>query len=213
MTTTPLDRLRASIDGLNERERRLLGVLGVVFALIVVVLPIYLVTSSISDIDAENRAISTVLRDIGRARTTLAQRQAEREAAQARYREAAPPLGSFLEARASEQELSLREVVDQPEKIVGDFRRRNARATLPGVELRKAIKMLTSIENSRYPVAVERIQIEHFRGGEDSYNVQIGVIAYDSQEPERDASSMAGNMSTRSSTGMATTMRAGPPAP
>ncbi|MBX3251487.1 MAG: type II secretion system protein M [Myxococcales bacterium] len=210
MTTTPLDRLRASIDGLNERERRLLAVLGVVFALIVIVLPLYLVTSSISEIEAENRAISTVLRDIGRARGTLAQRQAEREAAQARYREAAPPLGSFLEARASEQQLSLREVTDQPEKIVGDFRRRNARATLPGVELRKAIKMLTAIENSRHPVAVERIQIEHFRGGEDSYNVQIGVIAYDAQEPAAGASSMAaGNMSTS----MASAMRAGPPAP
>lgn len=203
----PMDRLRAYADGLNERERKLLGALGVVFALIVVLLPIYLVTSSISEIEEENRQISQVLRDIGRARGTLAQRQAEREAARARYQQAAPPLGSFLEARATEQELSLREVTDQPEKVVGDFRRRNVRATLPSVGLRKVIKLLTSIENSRFPVAVERIQIEHFRSGEDSYNVQIGVIAYDAEETEEPASSMRGEPSSMR------TGRAGPPAP
>ncbi|MCU0676639.1 MAG: hypothetical protein MUE69_28080 [Myxococcota bacterium] len=83
------------------------------------------------------------------------------------------------------------------------------RATLPSVGLKKVIKLLTSIENSRFPVAVERIQIEHFRGGEDSYNVQIGVIAYDAAEPEAgevDASSMRGDSSMRAG-------RAGPPAP
>ncbi|MCA9613334.1 MAG: type II secretion system protein GspM [Polyangiales bacterium] len=202
-----MDRLRAYADGLNERERKLLGALGVVFALIVVLLPIYLVTSSISEIEEENRQISQVLRDIGRARGTLAQRQAEREAARARYQQAAPPLGSFLEARATEQELSLREVTDQPEKVVGDFRRRNVRATLPSVGLRKVIKLLTSIENSRFPVAVERIQIEHFRSGEDSYNVQIGVIAYDAEETEEPASSMRGEASSMRAG------RAGPPAP
>lgn len=201
------DRIRAYSDGLNDRERRLLGALGVVFALIVVVLPLYLVSSSISDIEEENRQISQVLRDIGRARGTLAQRQAEREAAQARYQQAAPPLGSFLEARATEQELSLREVTDQPEKVVGDFRRRNVRATLPSVGLRNVIKLLTSIENSRFPVAVERIQIEHFRSGEDSYNVQIGVIAYDAQEPAAsEGTDMRGETSMRAG-------RAGPPAP
>lgn len=206
------DRVRGYVDGLNERERKLLGALGVVFALIVVVLPLYVVTSAISDIEEQNREISTVLRDIGRARGTLAQREAERAAAQARYQQAAPPLGSFLEARAAEQELQLREVTDQPEKVVAGFRRRNVRATLPSVGLKKVIKLLTSIENSRFPVAVERIQIEHFRGGEDSYNVQIGVIAYDAEEPEAggsDASSMGGDSSMRA--GRAG--RAGPPAP
>src|SRR5690606_22683474 len=115
--------------------------------------------------------------------------------------------GSFLEARATEQELSLREVTDQPEKVVGDFRRRNVRATLPSVGLRNVIKLLTSIENSRFPVAVERIQIEHFRSGEDSYNVQIGVIAYDAQEPAAsEGTDMRGETSMRAG-------RAGPPAP
>ena len=54
---------------------------------------------------------------------------------------------------------------------------------MPGVSLRPVVKMLTSIENSRFPVALESIQVEHFRGG-DSYNVQLGVIAYDAAQEE-----------------------------
>ncbi|MEM9067418.1 MAG: hypothetical protein AAGE52_02900 [Myxococcota bacterium] len=205
-------RIQSSIDNLNDRERKLLTALGGVFIAIVVLLPLYLVTSSISDIETENEEIASVLRDIRNAQGTLAQRQAEREASAARYGRPAPPLGSFIEARASEQELTLREVTDQPEKVLGDFTRRNVRATMPGVNLRPVVKMFTAIENSPFPVAVERIQIEHFRPG-DNYNVQVGVIAFDREQPESGESGMRGSMRGSMRASMRSGMRAGPPAP
>lgn len=201
-----VERVQGALHSLNDRERRLLTALGAVFVAVLVLLPLYLVTSSIADIEAENAEIVSVLRDIRRAQGTLAQREAEREAAAARYARPAPPLGSFIEARASEQQLTLREVTDQPEKVIGEYRRRNVRATMPGVGLRPVVKMLTAIENSPFPVALERIQIEHFRPG-DSYNVTIGVIAFDREQPEGDDSEMRARRRTREG------MRPGPPAP
>ncbi len=165
----------------NERERQLLIVMAVVAALIVLVLPLYLMGSAISDIEDENTEIAAVLREIGNSRASLAQREAESEAARSRYANPAPPLGSFVEARAGEQELTLREVTDQPEKVIGEFTRRHVRATIPNVGLRPTILMLADIENSPYPVALEKIKIEHFRAG-DRYNVQLGLIAYDSND-------------------------------
>ncbi|MFT5355173.1 MAG: hypothetical protein ACI9KE_002389 [Polyangiales bacterium] len=180
--------------------------MGFIFVGLIVFLPLYLVSSSISEISTENEGISAVLRDIAHARPQLAQREAEREASMARYRTAAPPLGSFMEARASEQELNLREVNEQPAKIVGEFRRRNTRATLPNVGLRPVVKMLTSIVNSRYPVALERLEFEHFRAG-DTYNVQVGIVTYSREDEEGDESDDDGDQS------MSTRGRAGPPAP
>lgn len=214
MAAEIMGRVQGAFERLNPRERvMVMTLVGVVIGMIVL-LPLYLLSTSISDMKDDNREIARVLRDIGRARTTLRQRQAEREAAQQRYANAAPPLGSFLEAQATEQTLTLREVTDQPVKVVGDFRRRHVRATMPSVELRPAIKLLTSIENSRYPVAVERIQIEHFRGG-DAYNVSLGVIAFDRQEEEAEEDEDTSMMSAaerrrrrRQQAGMA-----GPPAP
>lgn len=199
-------RIQGAIANLNGRERKLLGAMGVVFVGLIVFLPLYLISSSISEISTENESISEVLRSIARARPQLAQREAEREASMARYRTAAPPLGSFMEARASEQELNLREVNEQPDKVIGEFRRRNTRATLPNVGLRPVVKMLTSIVNSRYPVSLERLEFEHFRSG-DTYNVQVGIVTYSREEEEAEVETDDADEDGDQS------MRAGPPAP
>jgi len=180
-----LDSLRQQLSELNERERKLLTILGAVFAVILIVLPLYLISASISDIETENEQIADVLSEIQDARSELARRDAEREAAMARYGTPTPPLGSFVENEANQQDLRLREVTDQPEQVFGEFRRRAVRASMPNVELRPVIKMVTSIENSRYPVAVNRLQIENYRRGQN-YNVELGVITFDRAVPDTD---------------------------
>jgi hypothetical protein len=195
---------RRAYENLNERERVLVTALGGILALLVVGVPFYLLTTSISNLEDENQEVRVVLRELGQARGRLEGREAAREAATRRYRTPAPPLGSFLEAKAGLQELTLREVTDQPEKVIGDFRRRELRATLPNVGLRPVIRMLTEIENSPFPVAVNRLQFEHFRAG-DRYNVKVGLIAYQSE----DASDDEAQDPTRSRDAH----RAGPPSP
>ncbi len=177
--------LRVAFEGLNERERRLAIGLAVVLGSIIILLPVYLMTTAISDIDSENQQISTLLREMSKAEGKLAEREAQRAAAIRRYANPAPPLGSFVEAQASEQQLSLREVTDQPEKIVDGFKRQHVRATMPKVGLRPAILMFASIKNSQLPVAIEKIQIENFRSG-DTYNVQLGLISYEKTKGKKD---------------------------
>lgn len=172
------DSIGNAFANLNERERRLVGLLGVVFAMIVVVLPLYLMTAAISDIESENREIASVLRDISRARGTLESRRSERERAMKRYDVQAPALRQFVAAKGEAAGLSIRETTPQPEKVFGQFTRRHLRVILPGVGLRPVVEMMASIDNSPYPVAIKRVQIEHYRTG-DSYNVQLDVVAYD----------------------------------
>ncbi|MFW5875663.1 MAG: hypothetical protein ACOCXM_02885 [Myxococcota bacterium] len=172
------DNGRQAYENLNQRERKLVTILGGVLVVVVVLLPLYLMSSAISDLEEENLAITEVLRDIDRARPMLRQRDAEREAAMRLYEKKAPPLGSFLEEMAGKQGITIREVNDQPEKELGKYRRRHVRVTLPNVGLAEVVRMMAAIENSPYPVAIERLHIDHFRTG-DRYNVQLGVVAYD----------------------------------
>ena len=173
------ERLEATWAGFNEREKRLVGALGVIAALLVVLMPVYMLSSAIGALEEDNEAIELVLRDIGRAGPRLAQRQAEAEAAEARYDVRAPALGSFLEAQCAENEVGIQSVTNQPEVQEGRFRRRHVRAQLPGANLRAALHLMTSIEGSTYPIALERVHIEHFNAGEDRFNFEIGVITYD----------------------------------
>ena len=167
---------RRWFDNLTDRERRMVGLLGLVLALFAVLLPSWLLVRSVGELEDRNAEVQQALRALRRARGTLAQREAERKAAEARYRRKAPPLGSFLEAKAGEFGITIREAVDQPEKDFGEFRRRHVRVTLPNVDIAAFVKMVASVRNSPYPVAIERIQIDHFG---DRFNAQLGVYAYD----------------------------------
>jgi hypothetical protein len=171
---------RHAYDGLNPRERVLVGMLGGVFAAILVLLPLYLVMDGVAQIEVENQELAKVLDELDDSRGALEQSRLERQEALARYTRKAPQLGSFLESTAQVEGLQLREVTDQPPVAIGEYSRRQARASLSNVNLRPVIKMLAAIERSDYPVSTQRIQVDHSRDG-DTYNFQIGVNAYDRQ--------------------------------
>lgn len=209
-----MDRLRGLFAGLGaywenltDRERILLGILGGVAATLIVLLPVFLLSTAISDLEEENEEITSALRTIQRSRARLAAQRAERAAADQRYGRQAPSLGSFLEAKAGEQEgLAISDVQHEPERQEGEFRIRHTRARFQGTGLRPAIRLLAAIENSRYPVAIERIHVDHHQTG-DRYNFQIGVLAFD--RPAAEGGADAG-VPAASGAGAG---RAGPPAP
>jgi hypothetical protein len=175
-----VDNGRTAYENLNERERKLVTLLGGVALALFVLLPLYLMNAAIEDLEQENNAIVEVLRDLDRARPALRQKDLERQAAMKLYESSAPSLGSFLEQMASDQGLMVREVTDQPEKDLGDYRRRHVRVTLPNVGLVEVVHMMAAISNSQYPVAIERVHIDHFRTG-NQFNVQLGIVAFDRQ--------------------------------
>lgn len=175
-----LESLRAQWEALTDREKRLVRVLGGVAIALVVMLPVYLLSSAIGDLETQNDEIAAVLSEIDRADARLAQREAERAAAEARYAQRAPELGTFLEGRASAREMTISSVTNQPEVQEGRYRKRHVRASFPGIGLRQAVRLMTDIESAPYPVAIERVHVEHFQEG-DHYNLEIGVITFDRQ--------------------------------
>lgn len=187
-----LDPLRVAYENLNPRERLLVGLLGVVAVVLAVGLPFYLARTAMAELADENEEIQEVLREIARSQALLEQRKAERAATEARYARRAPPLGSFVEEKARNVDLGVREVTDEPEQKVDSFTRREVRVSLPpNQKLEPVLRLLADIENSEYPVAVERLRIEHFQQGEDRFNVQFAVAAYDRDEAQARRSARA----------------------
>ncbi|TFH31880.1 MAG: hypothetical protein E4H00_02610 [Myxococcales bacterium] len=177
-----LNNVRNWAAALSDRERRLLTTLALVFLSIGVVLPMYVVVASISDIETENEEIAQVLEDIRRSEPRLQQQKAERHAVERLYNRKAPALGGFLEERAQQYGVSGLGITDQPKLDIGGYSRRSVRVSLPVVELRPLIEMLADIENSSYPVSIEGIQMT---GGRmrTGYTVKLAVNAYDREGP------------------------------
>jgi hypothetical protein len=173
-----IERLRASWYNLNDRERRMLSALGAVALVLLLLLPPLMLSLSNSELQSENEELRAVLDELSRKRGQLMQLAAERKTAEARYLNKTPPLGSFMEAKAKEQGLTLQEVTDQPEKTVGRYQRRSVTVSLPQTGLTPVIQLMSSIVTSGHPVAIQQIQLDHYQPG-DQYNVKLGILTYD----------------------------------
>jgi hypothetical protein len=179
MNNSIFDRLRASWENLNERERRMLSMLGGIVLALLLLLPPVMLGMGNSELESQNDELRAVLDQLSRQRGRLMQLAQERKNAEARYQNKTPPLGSFLESEAKKQGLTLQEVTDQPEKTVGRYQRRSVTVTLPpATGLTPIIQLLSSIVQSGHPVAIQEIQLDHFQPG-DQYSVKLGILTYD----------------------------------
>jgi Type II secretion system (T2SS), protein M len=178
MNSNIFDRVRASWDNLNDRERRMLTVLGGVVLALLLLLPPVLLSMGNSDLQAQNDELRSVLDQLAIQRGRLMQLAEDRKKAEQRYKNKTPPLGSFMESEAKKQGLTLQEVTDQPEKTVGRYLRRSVTVSLPQTGLTPVINLMSSIVESGHPVAIQEIQLDHYQPG-DQYSVKLGILTYD----------------------------------
>jgi type II secretory pathway component PulM len=178
MNNPLFERLRQTWENLNDRERRMLTILGVVLAALLLLMPPVLLILDNTELETQNAELRTVVEQLDAQRHRLARLAEERKNAEQRYLNKTPPLGSFLESEAKKQGLTLQEVTDQPEKTVGRYLRRSITVAMPQVALTPLINLLSSIVESGHPIAVDQLQIDHYQPG-DQFNVRLGVLTFD----------------------------------
>jgi general secretion pathway protein M len=178
----------AFLDRLSPREQRLVGILGVVLAvLLLLALPL-----GLEGVVASRRSDSTELKDaiaqLQTARSQVRERQAKKEALAARYGQKAPALAGMLEKLARDKKLEISDTQDRPELPIGkQFVERTTVVHLKKAGMFSIAKFVEAIEQSGYPVVVSRLSVRK-RGGEpDSFDVELGVSAYDRKEQPKDA--------------------------
>jgi general secretion pathway protein M len=178
--------LRDRFDKLEPRERKLLTILmGVLAAAVFLLLPlgIYSLVAGRRD---KNVALRAAIESIQENRSLIAERKARHDALLARYAKPAPALAGFIDETARGNGLAP-ESQDRPETPHGKrYSERLTVVKMHKVGMLALSKTLEKIEQSGYPVAVTRLSIKP-RGGEtDSYEVELGVSAYD-RKPEKES--------------------------
>ena len=181
------NRVREWFDKLAPRERRMMGILGVVLALFMLFLIPLGVSLALGSRRDLNHSLREAIHAVKNAREDVQRRQAKRDAIVARYANRAPALAGVLEKAARDNKLDLLETADRPEVPHG--KRYNERTTVS--RLRKTTmlqlaKMLEQIEQQRMPIAVSRLNIRRRGGEHDSYDVELGVSAFDRSEPAKE---------------------------
>ncbi len=172
--------LRARFEKLEPRERRLLTIFGGVLAVgIFLLIPIGIV-SIVSSRRSDNEDLRNLIDQIYDARGQVAERRAKHDALLARYSKPAPPLAGFLDELAKAQGITAAESQDRAEAPHGKhYTERLTIIKMHKVGMLALAKMLEKVEQSGFPVAITKLSIKP-RGGEpDSYEVELGVSAFD----------------------------------
>jgi general secretion pathway protein M len=183
-----LTRLRERFEKLAPRERRLMGALGVafcVFLLFLVPLGVSLMLGARRD---ANKALGDAISAIKNAREEVQRRHERREAVLARYANRAPALAAVLEKAARDNQLAIPQSLDRPEVPHG--KKYVERITV--IQLRKSGmlplgKMLEEIEQQQLPISISRLNIRRRGGERDSYDVELGISAFDRNETAKEA--------------------------
>ncbi len=165
---------------MNARERRLVGVLGFVGAFVLLLAIPFGLEALVRSSASENEDLRQALADVQEARGRVRERQARKDALAARYARKAPPLAGFLEQTAHTQKLEVTDSTPLPDVPHG--KRYVEHAT--DIHLKKTgmlalARFIEALEQSGYPVALTRMNLHKRSGEADSYDVALGVSAYD----------------------------------
>ena len=184
--------LRERFEKLEPRERRLLTILGAILgAALLLALPIYVI-KSVSDKRAQNEELRSLVDSIYEARASIGERKAKHDALLARYGKPAPALAGFIEEASRANNIGAAESQDRPEAPHGKrYTERMTVVKMHKVGMLALAKMLEKIEQSGYAVVISKLNIKP-RGGEaDSYEVELGVSAFDRKPDAPAAASSA----------------------
>jgi general secretion pathway protein M len=166
--------------GLSAREQRLAQILAVVAAVILLLgLPIGL-ESYVAAQRSSNTELRDALDNVQASRAQMHASQSKRDALTTRYARKAPELGGYLDQMARKQKLEVTDSVDRPPLPIGKrYIERSTTIHLKKAGLLAISKFMESLEQSGTPVAVNRLNLRRRTGEQDSYDVELGVSAYD----------------------------------
>jgi general secretion pathway protein M len=172
--------LRERFEKLEARERRLLVILGVILGGFLFLLGPIAIYGMVSGKRADNQDMRDLIDKIYEARAQIADRKAKKDALLARYARTAPSLAGFIEEATKENGVSAAESQDRPEIPHGKrYTERTTVVKIHKIGMLALAKTLEKIEQSGYPIAVTRLNVKPRTGEPDSYEVELGVSAYD----------------------------------
>lgn len=175
-----MSTLRERLDKLEPRERRLLvGFLGVLGALVFMLIPIYVATTVSSRRD-RNQEIRDLLQTIRDSRVQVSERKAKHDALLAKYAKPAPPLAGFFESIATQNGITVPESQDRPEMPHGKrYSERSVMVKLHKIGMLAIAKTFEKVEQSGLSVSISRLNLKPRNGESDSYEVEVGISAFD----------------------------------
>lgn len=138
-------------------------------------------------LSSEAKELEAATNEVRDARPKVQKDKEIRERAQRRYASKAPELATFLEEKAKSSSVSLADTQPQAEvpSEGKQFVERGVVTHLRRVGLKPLVSFMEALESAHLPLAVTRVNVRKRSTEPNSYDVELGVSAYDRKETEK----------------------------
>lgn len=184
-----MKRLRDWYEGLADRERKLLLAFALIFGAFGILLVPYATSLKLAEVRQQNEELRTSISQVQSSRGKLQELKARKDSIASRYANPAPQLAGFIESAARQSNVEIPESQDRAEQPHGKkFVERSTVVRMRKVGMLSLIRTLERIEGAGHPIVVSRLNIRK-RGREpDSFDVELGVSAFESTKSGTSAS-------------------------
>ena len=192
--------LQDKLDELEPREKRLLGVLVAVFAVMVLLLIPVTVSSILSEKRDDNASFHEAIERIYAEREAIAQRRADNAAILEKYEREAPALAGYLSGLAKASDIDIPELKDKAPVPHGKtYEERSTSISLKKVGMFNLTKFMERIAQAPHPINVTRLNIRKRGPDPDTYDVSMTVSSFhrlEKKKPKRATGKSATDEST-----------------
>jgi type II secretory pathway component PulM len=172
--------LRDKWERLSQRERTMVGAMGVTFVVMVTLIVGFLITDGLSSMDERNAHMRQALRDLDTQRDSYLRMKAK--AAQLETRLGTQPVQilGYLEAAANEAGVKITEQTDRPPVPAGKkFIDRTVDLRLHAVTLEQLTRFMKAIETGKSLVVVTSLQVRTRDDKHEQLDVEMAVTTYE----------------------------------
>jgi type II secretion system (T2SS) protein M len=183
-----LNELRGRWDRLADRERSLIGGLGILVVIVAVLGVGISIAQGLSDLEEENGAIRQALKDIDANRDTYQRARAKTAQLEVRMGRGGVQLQGFLESAAKEAGVEIAETVErQPVPAGKKYVEKTVDLRLSKVGLDALAKFLRKIETGPNLVITSGLNLRSRDDKHEDLEVDLSVSTYE-HAPEQKAS-------------------------
>jgi len=175
-----IDAIRDRFERLSQRERTMVGALGITFVVMLTLIVGFLITNGLSSLEESNSDMRQALRDIETQRDGYLKAKAKLSQLETRLGSGNVQLGGFLEQSAKEAGVEITESSERPAVAAGKkYTERSVELRLSKVHIESLANFLKRIETGPNLVVVTNLLVRTRDDRHQELDVEITVATYE----------------------------------
>lgn len=175
-----MQELRDKWERLSQRERTMVGAMGVTFIIMVTLIVGFLITDGLATMEEHNADMRQALRDLDTQRDKYIQMRAKTAQMETRLGSQPVQLQGYVESAAKEAGVEISDSTDRPAAAAGKkFLERSVDLHLKPMTLDQLTRFMKAIETGRSLVVVTSLSVRTRDDKHEQLDVDMTVATYE----------------------------------